>query len=53
MWNDVVYLFCELKIDGRIKHLEEEVTVQDAKHRKTLAEVSTVRFLKDLIRSIA
>lgn len=29
-----------LKIDGRLFNLKKEVSVQDSKHRKTLAEVS-------------
>jgi hypothetical protein len=33
-------IFFGLKIDGRLYNLKKEVSVQDSKHRKTLAEVS-------------
>jgi hypothetical protein len=35
-----IYMFLYfLKIDGRLYNLKKEVSIQDSKHRKTLAEV--------------
>ncbi|KAG6504648.1 hypothetical protein ZIOFF_036983 [Zingiber officinale] len=46
-----IHVIFWLKIDGRLQNLKKEVEVQDAKHRKTLAEVKpTYAFCKHFMQ---
>ena len=40
LFSEPFFYYFSLKIDGRLYNLKKEVSVQDSKHRKTLAEVS-------------
>ena len=38
--SEIFLYYFALKIDGKLYNLKKEVSIQDSKHRKTLAEVS-------------